>query len=130
VSTPIAGVAAGQDVVFVGEPLNASVIAVKTHWKQVGELSPPPNGFALPFILHNIGKNKVAILDAGGLPRPSPFVPASPTIYVYSYTFNFRQDFSAQLVRTVSFASVLIGFFEDFILLEDGRDLLSDDYAH
>lgn len=127
VSPPIAGVAAGQDVVFVGEPLNASVIVLsRLTGKQVGELPPPPNGFALPFILHNIGKNKVAILDAGGLPQPSPFVPASPTIYEYSYRSNFGQDFSAQLVRTVSFASVLIGFSEDFILLEDGRYLLSD----
>ncbi len=127
VSTPIAGVAAGQDVVFVGEPLNASVIVLsRLTGKQVGELPPPPNGFALPFILHNIGKNKVAILDAGGLPQPSPFVPASPTIYEYSYRSNFGQHFSAQLVRTVSFASVLIGFSEDFILLEDGRYLLSD----
>ena len=76
--------------------------------------------------MHKIGKNKVAILDAGGLPQPSPFVPASPTIYEYSYRFNFGQDFSAQLVRTVSFAGVLIGFSEDFTLLEDGRYLLSD----
>jgi len=127
VNTPIAGVAAGQDIVFIGEPLNASVIVLsRLTGEQVGELPPPPNGFALPFIVHNIGKNKVAILDAGGLPQPSPFVPASPTIYEYSYRFNFGHDFSAQLVRTVSFASVPIGFSEDFILLEDGRYLLSD----
>jgi hypothetical protein len=43
VSTPIAGVAAGQDVVFVGEPLNASVIVLsRLTGKQVGELPPPP----------------------------------------------------------------------------------------
>ena len=126
-NVPIAGVAAGQDVVFVGEPLNATVIVLsRLTGKQIGKLPSPPHGFALPFIMHIIGKNKVAILDAGGLPRPSPFVPASPTIYEFSYSFTFVQGFSAQLVRIVSFASVLIGFSEDFTLLQDGRYLLTD----
>ena len=126
-NVPIAGVAAGRDVVFVGEPLNATVIVLsRLTGRQVGELPAPPHGFALPFIMHIIGKNKVAVLDAGGLPQPSPFIPASPSIYEYSYSFNFGQGFSSQLVRTVSFASVLIGFSEDFTLLEDGRYLLSD----
>jgi hypothetical protein len=61
-----------------------------------------------------------------GCPQPSPFVPASPTIYEYSYTFSFANGFSAQLARAVSFASVLIGFSEDFTRLEDGRYLLTD----
>ncbi len=66
-NVPIAGVAAGQDVVFVGEPLNATVIVLsRLTGKQIGKLLPPPHGFALPFIMHIIGKNKVAILDAGG----------------------------------------------------------------
>jgi hypothetical protein len=125
---PIAGVASGRDVVFVGEPLNASVIVLSRFTgKQIGQLPPPaPNGFALPFIMHTIGDDKVAILDAGGLPQPSPFVPANPAIYEYTYSVSATHGFSATLVRTISFASALIGFSEDFSLLPDGRFLLSD----
>ena len=123
----IAGVAGGDEVVFVGEPLNGSVIALSRFTsKQIGELPPPSNGFVLPFIIHSLGKGKVAVLDAGGLPQPLPFVPASPSIYEYTYHISPERAFTASLVRTVSFASVLIGFSEDFVHLDDGRYLLSD----
>jgi hypothetical protein len=122
-----AGVAGGDEVVFVGEPLNGSVIALSRFTgKQIGELPPPPNGFVLPFIIHSLGKGKVAVLDAGGLPQPMPFVPASPSIYEYTYNVSRQRGFAASLVRTVSFASVLIGFSEDFVHLNDGRYLISD----
>jgi hypothetical protein len=127
VSAPIAGVAGGQNVVFVGEPLNGSVVALSRQTgTQIGFLPPPPNGFAVPFIMHSLGEGKVAVLDAGGLPQPSPFMPASPLIYEYTYSFSHQAGFSASLVRTVSFASVLIGFTEDFVRLDDGRYLISD----
>jgi hypothetical protein len=123
----IAGVAGGDEVVFVGEPLNGSVIALSRFTgKRIGELPPPPNGFVLPFIIHSLGKGTVAVLDAGGLPQPMPFVPASPSIYEYTYNISPERGFVAGLVRTVSFASVLIGFSEDFVHLDDGRYLLSD----
>jgi hypothetical protein len=123
----IAGVAGGDEVVFVGEPLNGSVIALSRFTgKQIGELPAPPNGFVLPFIIHSLGKGKVAVLDAGGLPQPIPFVPASPSIYEYTYNISPERAFAASLVRTISFASVLIGFSEDFVHLDDGRYLLSD----
>jgi len=124
---PIAGVAGGQDFVFVGEPLNGSVIVLsRVTGKQISVLPPPPNGFVLPFIIHALGQDRVAILDAGGLPQPKPFVPASPVIYEYTYSVSPDHGFSARLVRTVSFASVLIGFAEDFVALDDGRFLVSD----
>jgi hypothetical protein len=124
---PIAGVAGGNEVVFVGEPLNGSIVALsRVTGDQIGELPPPPNGFALPFIIHSLGKDKVAVLDAGGLPQPQPFVPASPSIYEYTYNFSPERGFAASLVRAISFASVLIGFSEDFVHLDDGRYLLSD----
>ena len=124
---PIAGVAGGDEVVFVGEPLNGSVIALSRFTgNQIGELPAPPNGFALPFIVHSLEKGKVAVLDAGGLPQPMPFVPASPSIYEYTYNVNPERGLGARLVRTVSFASVLIGFSEDFVHLDDGRYLISD----
>lgn len=68
---PIAGVAGGEEVVFVGEPLKRSVVALSRFTgNQIGELPPPPNGFAVPFIIHSLGKGKVAVLDAGGFHSP------------------------------------------------------------
>jgi hypothetical protein len=127
INVVIAGVAGGRDVVFIGEPLNGGVIALSRRTgDQIGQLPPPSNGFVLPFIIHSLGEGRVAVLDAGGLPLPQPFVPASPLIYEYSYSFSPDHGFSASLVRTISFASVLIGFSEDFVRLDDGRYLLSD----
>lgn len=127
INAPIAGVAAGETLVFVGEPLNGSVTVLSRFTgKQIGELPPPPNGFSLPFIMHAIGKDRVAVLDAGGLPQPNPFVPVSPFIYEYTYSFSPDKAFSATLVRTISFAGVPYGFPEDFVRLDDGRYLISD----
>ena len=126
-NVPIAGVAGGNAVIFVGEPLNGSVAVLSRFTgKQIAQLPPPPNGFVLPFIMHSLGEGRLAVLDAGGLPRPQPFVPANPVIYEYNYSFSLLQGFSASLVRTISFASVLVGFPEDFVHLDDGRYLLSD----
>jgi hypothetical protein len=126
-NAPIAGVAGGLEVVFVGEPLNGKVIALSRFTgKQIGELPPPPNGFAIPLIMHSLGEGRVMVLDAGGLPQPQPFVPSNPSLYEYEYSFSFISGFSAKLVRTVSFAGVLVGFPEDFVRLDDGRILVPD----
>jgi len=122
-----AGVAGGESVVFVGDPLEGQVLALsRLNGHQIGTLPAPPQGFILPFIMHSLGEGRLAVLDAGGLPQPNPFVPANPTIYEYTYTNNPRSGFSATLTRSVSFASVEIGFSEDFTALPDGRILLSD----
>jgi hypothetical protein len=127
IDAPIAGVAGGQGVVFVGEPLNGAVAVLsRVTGQPIGVLPPPPNGFTLPFIIHSIGEGRVAVLDAGGLPQPASFALAIPTIYEYAYSFSPDQGFSADLVRTVSFAGVPVGFSEDFIRLDDGRYLVSD----
>jgi hypothetical protein len=127
VDVVIAGVAGGDRVVFVGEPLNGSVVALsRLTGRLIGQLPPPPNGFVLPFIIHSLGTSRLAVLDAGGLPQPLPFVPANPIIYEYEYSISPEHGFSASLVRTVSFAGVLVGFPEDFVRLDDGRYLLSD----
>ena len=127
IDVPIAGVAGGNAVVFVGEPLNGSVVVLSRFTgQQIAELPTPSNGFVLPFIMHSIGDGRLAVLDAGGLPRPQPFGPAQPVIYEYAYSFSPLQGFSASLVRTISFGSVLVGFPEDFVHLDDGRYLLSD----
>jgi len=123
----IAGVAGGDAIVFVGEPLNGKVVALsRFNGRQIGQLPPPPNGFVLPFIMHSLGDGGVAVLDAGGLPQPFPFIPANPVIYEYAYSFSLKHGFSASLVRTISFAGVVVGFPEDFVHLDDGRYLLSD----
>jgi hypothetical protein len=126
-NVPIAGVAGDAQLVFVGEPLNGEVVVLSRFTgNQIGELPPPPNGFVIPFIIHSLGEGRVMVLDAGGLPQPQPFVPSNPSLYEYEYSFSLAGGFSAKLVRNVSFASVLIGFPEDFVELDDGRFLLSD----
>jgi hypothetical protein len=103
------------------------VLALSPHnARQIGELPQPPGGFVLPFIMHSIGTSRVAVLDAGGLPSPKPFAPANPTIYEYEYSVSAKSGFSATLVRSVSFASVLVGFAEDFAYLGNGSYLVSD----
>lgn len=122
-----AGVAGGDKVVFVGDPLEGRVLAFdRLTSAAIGELPAPANGFILPFMMHSVGSNRIAVLDAGGLPSPDPFVPASPTIYEYDYTVNADGSVTAALAHSVSFASAFIGFAEDFVKLSDGRFLLSD----
>lgn len=122
-----AGVAAVNDAIFVGSPFEARVLAYSRFTKQpLGELPPPAQGFALPFILKAVKGNRVAVLDAGGFPSPEPFVPANPTIYEYSFKQQPHGGFSATLERSVPFTGALIGFSEDFIQLDDGRYLVTD----
>jgi hypothetical protein len=122
-----AGIAAGRQVYFIGDPLDGRVFAYSRFTgKQVGELPQPPGGFVVPFIMHELGEGRVGILAAGGLPQLKPFVPAEPVIYEYTYTSNPVSGFSANLARLVSFANELIGFPEDFVRLDDGRELLTD----
>ena len=74
--------------------------------------------------MHALGPGRVGVLAAGGLPKPA--TPANPNIYEYTYALDPSGAFSAMLARTVSFANELIGFPEDFIRLDDGRELMSD----
>jgi len=122
-----AGVAGGTDVVFVGSPLEGRVVALgRVSGTPIGELPPPPAGFFfLPFIMHATGPHSVAVLDAGGLPSPDPFIPANPTIYEYDYSVT-SSGFTATLVKVVSFESAFIGFSEDFVKTSDGRYVISD----
>jgi hypothetical protein len=122
-----AGVAAGERVMFIGDPLDGRVFAYSRFTgKQIGELPQPPGGFVVPFIMHELGEGRVGILAAGGVPQIKPFVPANPVIYEYTYDGDSTSDFTANLDRLVSFANELIGFPEDFVRLDDGRELLTD----
>ena len=120
-----AGIAGDNLVLFVGVPLEGRVAAISRVGNlSLGELPAPPEGFVLPFMMHQIGPRRVAVLDAGGLPSPRPFVPATPHIYEYSY--GLEGGFHARLERTISFAEESIGFAEDIASLGDGRYVLSD----
>jgi hypothetical protein len=122
-----AGVAAGESVVFIGDPLEGRVLAYSRFTgKQVGELPQPPGGFQIPFIMHALGEGKIAVLGAGGLPQPNPFVPVNPLIYEYTYTFSSNAGLSASLARVIDFSNQLIGFPEDFVQVDDGRILMTD----
>ncbi len=128
INTPIAGVAGGKNVVFVGKPLDGQVVVLsRATGQQIGVLPPPAQGFfAVPLIIHSLDDTHIAVLAAGGIPQPAPFQPADPVIYEYEYTGSNAQDFSATLVRTVNFTFAFIGFAEDFVRLNDGRYLVSD----
>jgi hypothetical protein len=121
-----AGIAASEDLIFTGSPFEGRVVVHdrETH-TMVGDLPSPPAGFILPFILKSVKGNKVAVLDAGGFPSPKPFIPANPTIYEYTFSYH-HGVFSAALTRSIPFSSVLVGFAEDAIQLDDGRYLLDD----
>jgi len=123
----IAGVAALRDVAFVGQPLNSHVAVLSRRTGlEMAVLPPPPAGFVLPFIMHAIGDDRVAILDAGGFPKLNPLTPVNPTLYEYQFNVTAGGRFSAALVRQISFKNVVVGFTEDFVRLDDGRYLVSD----
>jgi hypothetical protein len=122
-----AGVAAGQNVIFIGDPLEGRVLAYsRSTGDPLGELPQPPSGFVVPFIMHSLGEGHVGILAAGGLPQPKPFVAVSPIIYDYQFNDSPSPTLTAHLARTIDFSSVMIGFPEDFAQLDDGRILLTD----
>jgi hypothetical protein len=122
-----AGVAAGENVIFIGDPLEGRVLAYSRFTgRQIGELPQPPGGFVIPFIMHAEGEGRVTVMGAGGLPQPKPFVPASPLLYEYTYSFGGHSGFTANLSQVITFGSVLIGFAEDFVRMDDGRILVTD----
>lgn len=124
-----AGIAAGTNVIFIGDPLEGRVLAYSRFTgKTIGELPPPPGGFVIPFIMHELGDGRVGVLGAGGLPQPDPFVPVTPIIYEYAFadTPAAIKSFSAHLTRSIDFGSVVVGFPEDFVQLDDGRILMTD----
>lgn len=120
-----AGIAAGEDVFFVGSPLEGRVLVVSRKTRApIAELPQPPGNFILPLILHSIGPSRVAVLDSGGLPAPG-VSDADPTIYEYEYRLR-HGVFTATLARTVHFTGNRIGFAEEFAYLGSGRYLVTD----
>jgi hypothetical protein len=120
------GVAGDADVIFVTEPLNQRVAVLdRFSGDEIGELPAPPGGFLLPFELRLPRKGHLVLLDTGGF--PSPTAPAVPRVYAYRYDYNRGHDtFTAELVSTVSFQGIPVGFSEDVEVLADGRCVVSD----
>lgn len=120
------GVAGDADVIFLTEPLNQRVAVLdRTTGDEIGQLPAPPGGFLLPFELRLPKKGHLVVLDTGGF--PSPTAPAVPRVYDYFYDYNRGHDtFNAELVSTVSFQGIPVGFSEDVEVLDDGRCVVSD----
>jgi len=119
------GIAGGEKAFFVGSPLEGRVIVFsRASGQPIAELPQPPGHLILPLILHAIGPNRIAVLDCGGFPAPGT-TDVTPSIYEYEYSFS-GGSFSAELVRTVSFAGTRIGFAEEFVYLGAGRYLVPD----
>lgn len=122
-----AGIAGDRKVVFIGFPMEGRVgVLERRTGLPLGDLPAPESGFMMPFILHSVGPNRVAVLDAGGFPSPQPFFPANPTIYEYEYEQDAGGEFHARLTNSINFKSVEIGFAEDFVKLPNGRYVISD----
>lgn len=120
-----AGIAAGNEVFFVGSPLEGRVVVLSRKTRApIAELPQPPGNFVLPLILHSIGPSRVAVLDSGGLPAPG-VSDVEPTLYEYEYRLR-HGVFQASLVRTVHFTGNRIGFAEEFAYLGSGRYLVTD----
>jgi hypothetical protein len=120
------GIAGDKDLLFVTEPLNGRVAVVdRFTGEEIGELPAPPGGFLLPFELRLPKNGHLVVLDTGGF--PSPFAPAIPRVYDYSYKYNRgHETFSAEITATVIFDGIPFGFAEDVEVLRDGRYVVSD----
>ena len=122
----IHGVAGDEQLVFSTEPLNGRVAVLdRFNSDEQAVLPPPSGGFLLPFSVRVPRPGRVVVLDSGGFPDPA--APAIPRIYDYDYTWNrVTHQFTATLVRTVTFAGQPVVFAEDIEVASDGTYYMSD----
>jgi len=123
----MATAAAGDSrLVFVTQPLTASVAVLdRFTGQQLGELPPPPGGWLLPFSLRVPREGHVVVLDAGGL--PSPTAPSVPRVYDYSVFYNpHTLRLHATLTRIVRFDGLPVVFAEDVEVTSSGHYVVSE----
>jgi len=120
------GVAGDLFLVFTTEPLAGNVIAFNRYLgTEKLHIPAPPGGFSLPFQVKTPYPGRLVVLDSGGFPDPSGF--ATPKIYDYDYFWSYPSNsWVFNLVRTVDFSGIPIGFSEDFSITQGNTYILSD----
>ncbi|RZL36111.1 MAG: PEP-CTERM sorting domain-containing protein [Rubrivivax sp.] len=124
--TLVSAAAGDSELVFVTQPLAASVAVLdRFTGRQLGELPPPPGGWLLPFSLRVPRDGHVVVLDSGGL--PSPTAPAVPRVYDYSVFYNpHTLRLHATLTRIVRFDGLPVVFAEDVEVAANGHYVVSE----
>ena len=124
--TLVSAAAGDSRLVFVTQPLSASVAVLdRFTGQQLGQLPPPPGGWLLPFSLRVPRDGHVVVLDSGGL--PSPTSPAVPRVYDYSVFYNpHTLQLHATLTRIVRFDGLPVVFAEDVEVTSSGNYVVSE----
>jgi len=124
--TLVTAAAGDSRLVFVTQPLSASVAVLdRFTGQQLGQLPPPPGGWLLPFSLRVPRDGHVVVLDSGGL--PSPTAPAVPRVYDYSVFYNpHTLQLHATLTRIVRFDGLPVVFAEDVEVTASGHYVVSE----
>jgi hypothetical protein len=124
--TLVSAAAGDSRLVFVTQPLSASVAVLdRFTGQQLGLLPPPPGGWLLPFSLRVPRDGHVVVLDSGGL--PSPTAPSVPRVYDYRVFYNpHTLRLHSTLERIVRFDGLPLVFAEDVEVTPSGHYVVSE----
>lgn len=124
--TLVSAVGGDSQLVFVTQPLTASVAVLdRATGQALGQLPAPPGGWLLPFSLRVPREGHVVVLDAGGF--PSPTTPAVPRVYDYRVRYDpHARQLHATLERIVRFDGLPVVFAEDVEVTSGGHYVVSE----